>query len=150
MDRYHSIVEPMVSYHWKTIVSNGCPTSKPSASMVAGPKTIAKPLVPMVCQTKNHCKTTDTNGCYPTLHLLPNPSLFGIFFAERGQASWSLINNAFYSPHLSHPKPKYKINCDHWKTIGGNGSTVKKTLEKLSIPMVKIWRKKPSATMVHF
>ena len=114
MDRYHSIVGPMVSYHWK-LLKNHCVQWLPDF------KTIGI----NGCWTKNHCKTIDTNGCFPTLHLLANPSLFGIFFVEKGPASCSLINSAFYSPHLSHPKPKYKINCDHWKTIGGNGSTVK-------------------------
>ena len=62
MDRYHSIVWPMVGYHWKTIESNGCQTKnhrktiepngcqtkKTSGPMVDRPKTIEKPLVPMV------------------------------------------------------------------------------------------------------
>ena len=43
MDRYHSIVWPMVSYHWKTIESNGC-------------------------QTKNHRKTIEPNGCQSKNH----------------------------------------------------------------------------------
>ena len=97
--------------------------------MVAGPKTIAKPLVPMV-QTKNHCKTIDINRGFQTLHSLANPSLFGIFFfVEKGLASCSLISSAFNSPHLSHPKPKYKVNCDHWKNHWYQWFSVKKPLE---------------------
>ena len=41
----------MVSYignHWKTIVSNGCRTTKPLAPIVSGPKTNIKPLISMV------------------------------------------------------------------------------------------------------
>ena len=75
MDRYHSIVGPMVSYHWKPLKNHRVQwlldyktIEKPLVPMVARPKTIAKPLVPMVCQTKNHRKTIDTNGCFPTIH----------------------------------------------------------------------------------
>ena len=75
MDRYHSIVGPMVSYHWKPLKNHRVQwlldyktIKKPLVPMVARPKTIAKPLVPMVCQTKNHRKTIDTNGCFPTIH----------------------------------------------------------------------------------
>ena len=62
MDRYHSIVWPMVRYQWKTINSNGCQTKnhfktiepnecqtkKPLGPMADRPKTIKKPLIPMV------------------------------------------------------------------------------------------------------
>ena len=76
MDRYHSIVGPMVTYHWKplknhrfqwlpdyktiekplalhqkplkTIGTNGLPDQKPLVSMVFRPKTIEKALIPMV------------------------------------------------------------------------------------------------------
>ena len=43
MDRYHSIVWPMVGYHWKTIESNVCQT-----------KNHRKPSSPMVARLKNH------------------------------------------------------------------------------------------------
>ena len=34
--------------------------------------------------------TSDTDGCFPTLDLLANPFLFGIFFAESNDpSSWS-------------------------------------------------------------
>ena len=75
MDRYHSIVGPMVSYHWKPLKNHRVQwlldyktIEKPLVPMVARPKTIAKPLVPMVYQTKHHRKTIDTNGCFPTIH----------------------------------------------------------------------------------
>ena len=68
MDRYHSIVGPMVSYHWKPLKNHQVQwlldyktIEKPLEPMVARPKTNAKPLVLMVCQTKNHRKTIDTN-----------------------------------------------------------------------------------------
>ena len=41
MDCYHSIVWPMVSYHWN-------PFEKPSGIIVAKPKIILKPLGPMI------------------------------------------------------------------------------------------------------
>ena len=80
-------------------------------------ETIEKPSCPMVAELQKHQhqwlldqkplqnhwyqqfvtpKTIDTNGCFPTLHLWANPSLFGIFFVEKGLASCSLINSAFY------------------------------------------------------
>ena len=75
MDRYQSIVGPMVSYHWKPLKNHQVQwlldyktIEKPLEPMVARPKTNAKPLVLMVCQTKNHRKTIDTNGCFPTIH----------------------------------------------------------------------------------
>ena len=75
MDRYHSIVGPMVSYHWKPLKNHQVQwlldyktIEKPLEPMVARPKTNAKPSVLMVCQTKNHRKTIDTNGCFPTIH----------------------------------------------------------------------------------
>ena len=37
-------------------------------AMVFGPKTIGKPLLPMVLETKNHHKTIDINGDFPTIH----------------------------------------------------------------------------------
>jgi len=93
MDRYYSIVGPMVTYHWKplknhrlwwknhwkTIGTNGWPDPKPLKNhhlwwknhwktiatngwpeqnhwktIVSNGKTIEKPSLPMVCQTKNH------------------------------------------------------------------------------------------------
>ena len=38
--------------------------------MVFRPKTIGKPLLPMVLETKNHYKTIDINGGFPTIHLM--------------------------------------------------------------------------------
>ena len=96
MDRYHSIVGPMVSYHWKplkTIVSNGCQTTKPLKNhwyqwfldqkplekkllpMFFGPKTIVKPLLPMVLETKNHHTTIDINGGFPTIYSMAMVSM---------------------------------------------------------------------------
>ena len=75
MDCYHSIVGPMVSYHWKPLKNHWVQwlldyktIKKPLVPMVARPKTIAKPLVPIVYQTKHHRKTIDTNGCSPTIY----------------------------------------------------------------------------------
>jgi len=36
--------------------------------MVFRPKTIEKLLVPMVLETKDHRKTIDINGGFPTIH----------------------------------------------------------------------------------
>ena len=36
--------------------------------MVFGPKSIEKPMLPMVLETKNHHKTIDINGDFPTIH----------------------------------------------------------------------------------
>ena len=58
-------------------------------------ETIEKPSCPMVAGLQNHWKTIDTNGGFQTLHLLANPSLFEIFFVEKGLASCSLISSAF-------------------------------------------------------
>ena len=52
MDRYHSIVGLMVSYHWKSL-ENHC------IQWSADYKTIGKPLLPMVLETKNHRKAID-------------------------------------------------------------------------------------------
>ena len=95
MDRYHSIVGPMVSYHWKPL-ENHCiqwladykTIEKPLLPMVFGPKTIGKPLLPMVLETKNHRKTIDINGDFPSIHSMAMVSI-----------------KTFYSPLLSHPKP---------------------------------------------
>merc|ERR1739841_275933 len=78
MDRYHSIVGPMVSYHWKpsnTIVSNEKTIEKPS-SLLEKPlenhwyQWLARPK-----PLKNHCyqwfarpKTIEPKGCFPTIH----------------------------------------------------------------------------------
>ena len=35
--------------------------------MVFGPKSIGKPLLPMVLETKNHRKTIDINGDFPSI-----------------------------------------------------------------------------------
>ena len=43
--------------------------------MVFRPKTIGKPLLPMVLETKNHCKTIDINGGFPTIHLMAMVSM---------------------------------------------------------------------------
>ena len=143
MDLYHSIVGPMVTYHWKPL-KNHCVQWLPDY------KTIEKPLaldqIPLKnhwyqwfawpetigtngFQTKNHCKTIDTNGGFQTLHLLANPSLFRIFFVEKGLVSCSLISSALYLPHISHPKPKYKVNSDHWINHRYQWFNVKKPLE---------------------
>merc|ERR1712016_165014 len=96
MDRYHSIVGPiMVSYHWKPL-ENHCyqwfwrpkTIEKPLLAMVFGPKSIGKPLLPMVLETKNHHKTIDINGDFPSIHSMAMVSI-----------------KTFYSPLLSHPKP---------------------------------------------
>ena len=87
--------------------------------MVAGPKTIAEPLVPIVCQ-----KPLIPMVVFQLFIYWQIPPIFGIFFVEGGPASCSLINSAFSSPHLSHPKPKYKVK-NHWKTIDTNGWHVK-------------------------
>jgi len=48
-----------IGNHWKTIVSNGRRTIKPLKKhfyqWFLDPKTIGKPLLPMVLVTKNHC-----------------------------------------------------------------------------------------------
>ena len=82
MDRYHSIVGPMVSYHWKPLKNHRVQwlpdyktIEKPLVPMVFRPKTIGKPLLPMVLETKNHCKTIDINGGFPTIHLMAMVSM---------------------------------------------------------------------------
>ena len=37
--------------------------------------TIGKPLLPMVLETKNHCKTIDINGGFPTILLMAMVSM---------------------------------------------------------------------------
>jgi hypothetical protein len=44
------------------------PLKKPLVPIVFGPKTIKNPLVPMVFETKDHRKTIDINGGFPTIH----------------------------------------------------------------------------------
>ena len=69
MDRYHSIVGPMVSYHWKPL-KNHCvqwlpdykTIEKPLVPIVFGPKTIGKTIANNGSRTKNHWKTIATNG----------------------------------------------------------------------------------------
>ena len=75
MDRYHSIVGPMVSYHWKPLKNHRVQwlpdyktIEKPLVPMVFGPKTIKNPLVPMVFETKDHRKTIEINGGFPIIH----------------------------------------------------------------------------------
>ena len=91
MDRYHSIVGQWlatIGNHWKTIVSNGGQTIKPLKNYCyqwfLDPKTIEKPLLPMVLVTKNywitiasngfwtkiHHKSTDINGDFPSIHTM--------------------------------------------------------------------------------
>ena len=94
MDLYHSIIGPMVSYQWKSLKNH-------RGQWLLDFKNICT----NGCWTKNHCKTIDTNGCFSNIHSLENLSLFGIFFVKKGSASCSLIDRAFYSPVLSHPKP---------------------------------------------
>ena len=52
-------------------------------------ETIEKPLLPMVLETKNHRKTIDINGDFPSIHSMAMVSI-----------------KTFYSPLLSHPKPR--------------------------------------------
>ena len=106
---------PTIGNHWKTIVSNGCRTTKPLKNHWHYTKNHWKTIGTNGFQTATHCKTIDTNGGFQTPNLMANPSFFGIFFVEKGLAGCTLISSAFYLPHLSHPKPKYKVNCDHWK-----------------------------------
>ena len=88
MDRYHSIVGPMVSYHRKPL-KNHCyqwfwwpkTIEKPLLAMVFGPKSIGKPLLPMVLETKNHRKTIDINGDLQSIEWS--------FFVALGQVSLS-------------------------------------------------------------
>ena len=82
MDRYHSIVGPMVSYHWKPLknhrvqwLPDNKTIEKPLVPMVFRPKTIGKPLLPMVLETKNHRKTIDINGGFPTIHSMAMVSI---------------------------------------------------------------------------
>ncbi len=55
MDRYHSIVGPMVCYHWKPLKNN-------RVQWLLDYKTIEKPLVPMVFGPKTIGKTIAYNG----------------------------------------------------------------------------------------
>jgi len=82
-----------IENHWRTIVSNGCRTSKPLKNhwyqwildqkplektllpMFFGPRTIGKPLLPMVLETKNHCTTIDINGGFPTIYSMAMVSM---------------------------------------------------------------------------
>ena len=82
MDRYHSIVGPMVSYYWKPLKNHRVlwlldykTIEKPLVPMVFGPKTTGKPLLPMVLVTKNHRKTIDINGGFPTIHSMAMVSM---------------------------------------------------------------------------
>ena len=82
MDCYHSIVGPMVSYHWKPLknhrvqwLSDNKTIEKPLVPMVFRPKTIGKPLLPMVLETKNHRKTIYINGGFPTIHSMAMVSI---------------------------------------------------------------------------
>ena len=43
--------------------------------MVFGPKSIGKPLLPMVLETKNHRTTIDINGGFPTIYSLAMVSM---------------------------------------------------------------------------
>ena len=43
--------------------------------MFFGPKTIGKPLLPMVLETKNHCTTIDINGGFPTIYSMAMVSM---------------------------------------------------------------------------
>jgi hypothetical protein len=61
MDRYHSIVGPMVSYHWK-------PLKNHRVQWLPDYKTIEKPLVPMVFGPKTIEKTIGTNGFWTKNH----------------------------------------------------------------------------------
>ena len=91
MDHYHSIVGPMVSYHWKPL-KNHCvqwlpdykTIEKPLVPIVFGPKTIENPLLPMVLETKNHRKTIDINGGFPTIHSMAMVSIKTFKFWNSG------------------------------------------------------------------
>ena len=60
-----------IGNHWKTIATNGFWTQKPLENHYYQwfwwPKTIGKPLLPMVLETKNHRTTIDINGGFPTI-----------------------------------------------------------------------------------
>ena len=56
---------------------------KPLVPMVGQTEKIEKPSLPMVCQTKKHRKTIDTNGCIPNINSTAQVSMLGIFFVER-------------------------------------------------------------------
>ena len=71
MDRYHSIVGPMVSYHWK-------PLKNHRVQWLPDYKTIEKPLVPMVFGPKTIEKTIGTNG-FLTKNHWKNHSLTIVF-----------------------------------------------------------------------
>ena len=43
--------------------------------MFFGPKTIGKPLLPMVLETKNHRTTIDINGGFPTIYSMAMVSM---------------------------------------------------------------------------
>ena len=61
-----------IGNHWKTIVSNGWRTIKPLKNhcyqWFLDPKTIGKPLLPIVLVTKNHWKTIASNGFWTKNH----------------------------------------------------------------------------------
>jgi len=63
----------------KTIGYNGFWIKKPSKiplqPMVFGPKTIGKPLLPMVLDTKNHRKTIDINDGFPSIYSMAMVSM---------------------------------------------------------------------------
>ena len=54
--------------HWYQWFFDQKPLKKPLVPIVFGPKTIKNPLVPIVFETKDHRKTIDINGGFPTIH----------------------------------------------------------------------------------
>ena len=61
--------------HWYQWFFDQKPLEKQLLTMVFGLKTIGKPLRPMVLETKNHRKTIDINGGFPTIHSMAMVSM---------------------------------------------------------------------------
>ena len=97
MDCCHSIVGSMVGYHWK-------PLKHPWVQWLLDSKTIGTNGL----QTKNHCKTIDTNGCFPTIHLLA----MVCFFKPTLQViclKWPVFVDMCF--HWAEIIPKMKLYC---------------------------------------
>ena len=86
MDRYHSIVWPMVSYHWKTIESNGCQTKNHRKTIEPNGCQSKKPSGPMVDRPKTIGETIDTDGCFQTIHSMAMVTLKTIEFSQWQQS----------------------------------------------------------------
>ena len=97
MDCCHSIVGPMVGYHWK-------PLKHHWFQWLLDSKTIGTNGL----QTKNHCKTIDTNGCFPTIQLLA----MVCFFKPTIQViclKWPVFVDMWF--HWAEIIPKMKLYC---------------------------------------